>query len=137
MKEKLKPLQLIHIALCSGVLLAYFVLGDLLSLNFVTFPKLEGSSFVYLIIPLSAIFLGNMLFKSQLKNVDKKLKLEEKIGPYQTASILRLAILEGAAFLILFLKKEFLLIGLFLIGYMAFLRPSEERMKGDFGALKR
>ncbi len=135
MKEKLKPIKAIHIALCIGMVLAYFVIGNLHSLNFLKIPKIDSSSLIYLMIPISAIFLGNFLYKQQLKSVDKRLKLEERIGLYQTASLIRWAILEGAAFIILFLKEELVLIGVFLIVYMIFLKPSEEAMKRDFAAV--
>jgi hypothetical protein len=65
-------------------------------------------------------------------DIDKKLKTEEKIPYYQTASIIRLAILEGAAFLILFLKPDFLLFGILIILYIIFLRPTEQQFRRDF-----
>ncbi|MEX0313486.1 MAG: MFS transporter, partial [Allomuricauda sp.] len=89
----------------------------------------------YLLIPISAVVLGNFLYKQQLKNTDSGLKPEEKIGIYQTASLIRWAMLEGAAFIILFLKEELILIGLLLIFYMVILKPSEEGMKRDFAAV--
>ncbi len=132
MEEKLKPLKTIHIALILGIALAYFFLGDLQNLDFFKIPKVDSTSYIYLLIPMAAIFLGNMLYRQQLKNTDNNQPLEKKIGTYQTASLIRWAMLEGAAFFILFLKKEFILIGLFLIIYLVLLRPSEERMKRDF-----
>ncbi|PHQ61548.1 MAG: MFS transporter [Maribacter sp.] len=132
MKEKLKAIKTIHIALISGIALAYFILGDLQTLDFLKISKIESSTFIYLLIPISAIFLGNLLYKQQLKKVGNNLTLEEKIAPYQTASLIRWAMLEGAAFFILFVKKEFIIVGLFLILYMVFLKPSEEGIKRDF-----
>ncbi|WP_420321970.1 MFS transporter [Flagellimonas sp.] len=132
MKERLKTIKTIHVGFCIGITLIYFILGDLHTLDFIRIQEMDSSSMIYLLIPISAIFLGNMLYRQQLKNVGRGLKMEEKIGAYQTASLIRWAILEGAAFLILFLKKELLLIGLFLILYMIFLKPSEEGMKRDF-----
>ncbi|MGW9685709.1 MFS transporter [Flagellimonas sp. 2504JD1-5] len=132
MKEKLKTIKTIHIGFCLGIALAYFILGDLYTLDFIKIQTIDSSTLVYLLIPISAIFLGNVLYKQQLKNVDRGLNMEDKIGTYQTASLIRWALLEGAAFLILFLKKELLLIGVFLILYMIFLKPSEEGIKRDF-----
>ena len=135
MNERLKTLKIIHIALCVGVTMTYFFLGNLQTLDFLTIPKIDTSSYIYLLIPMSAIFLGNMVYKQQLKNVDAGLKPEERVGVYQTASIIRWAMLEGAAFLVLFLKKELILIGLFVILYMVFTKPSEEGMKRDFASV--
>ena len=134
MKEKLKPIKTIHIALCIGITLAYFIVGGLQSLDFIKIPKIDSSTFIFLLIPVSAIFLGNFLYKQQLRNIDGSLAIEKKIGIYQTASLIRWAIIEGAAFFILFTKKEFILIGLFLILYLLVLRPSEEGMKRDFSS---
>ncbi|PRX56888.1 MFS transporter [Flagellimonas meridianipacifica] len=132
MNEKLKPIKIIHIGLCVGVTLAYFFLGDLQTLEFLNVPNIDSNTVIYLLIGVSAIFLGNMVYKQQLKVVDAKLSLEERVGTYQTANIIRWALLEGAAFLILILKKELLVIGLFLILYMIFTKPSLEGMKRDF-----
>ncbi len=54
-----------------------------------------------------AFFLSNLLFKNLIGKIDSKLTLEEKIVPYQSASIVRWVILEGSAFMILFLKPDF------------------------------
>ena len=135
MYENFKPIKTIHLALCGGVILTYFFLGDSNTLDFLNVPKIDSSTFIYLLIGFSAVFLGNMLYKQRLKAVDSKLKLEERIGPDMTASIVRWAILEGVAFLILFLKKEFLVVGLFLIVYMIFTRPSLGGMKQDFAVV--
>ncbi|MGD1840017.1 MAG: hypothetical protein ACFB0B_03850 [Thermonemataceae bacterium] len=135
MKEKIKVIKIIHLALVSGVTLIYVVLGNLHTFNFLRILKTESSAFTYLLVAVAAILLGNFLYKQQLKNTKDNLTLEEKVVPYQTALLTRWVILEGAAFIILFIEKEWLIIGLFLIVYMAFLRPSEERMKRDFQAI--
>lgn len=132
MKDKFTPIKIIHFALCTGVGLGYFILGEVYQLDFLHFPKIDTTSLIYLTIPVSAVYAGNFMYKNILNKVDPKLPKESRIGTYQTAVIVRLAILEGAAFAILFLKKELLLFGVLLIAYMAFLRPSEDAMKRDF-----
>lgn len=132
MEEKLKVVKTIHIALILGLILAYVFAGDLLNFDFLRMPEIELSTYPYLLIPVAAVFLGNFLYKQQLKNADKRLPLEDKIGVYQTASLIRWAALEGAAFVILFVKPELIVIGLLLIVYLVFLKPSKEGMKRDF-----
>ena len=132
MTEKLKTIKTIHLAICAGVIIAYFMIGDLSSLENLKMPSIDKASVIYLLIPISSIFLSNLLYKSQVKNIDSKLKLEEKIPFYQTASIIRLAVLEGAAFLILFLKPDFLIFGILIIVYIIFLRPTETQFRKDF-----
>lgn len=132
MNEKFRAIKIIHIAMIIGVSLAYFLVGDLQAMDFLNFSEIEISAFVYLVIPFSAVFIGNFLYKKQLTQVGGKLSLEEKMGTYQTASLIRWAVLEGAAFFILFVKKELIIVGLLLILYMALLKPSEHGMKRDF-----
>jgi hypothetical protein len=132
MKEKLKTIKTIHMALVLGMTVAYFVLGNLHTLDFLKIPKIDASIVIYLAMPIASILLGNFLYKKMLKNADNNLPLEEKMGHYQTASLVRWSLIEGAAFFILFVKMELLIIGLFLIVYMFFLKPSEEAMKRDF-----
>ncbi|SFD12762.1 MFS transporter [Flavobacterium phragmitis] len=130
MNEKIKTLQIIHLAICAGTLAAYFFLIDF-SLKTLEIPNIDSSSAIYLLIPVLAYISSTFLFKSQLKQIDPKLKLEEKMPIYQSASIMRWAVLEGAAFLILFLKPEFILFGILIIIYLIFLRPTEERINND------
>jgi len=134
MEEKLKAFKIIHIALVSGVSVVYVIVGDVFTMDFLKIPEIEESSYVYLMIPIAAVFMGNLLFKKQLQKVDPRLTLKEKLPTYQAACIIRWAILEGAALLLLFLKREFIIIGLFLILYLAFLRPSLPQMKNDLNS---
>lgn len=131
MTEKIKILKTIHLAICAGVIITYFMLGGL-SMETLKIPILDSSSIVFAVLPFLAIFLGNFLFKSQLKQADQNLKIEEKLPVYQTASIIRWAILEGVAFIILFLKPDLALFGLIVIAYLIFLRPTEDKINADF-----
>jgi hypothetical protein len=130
MEEKLKVIKMIHIALCAGLVMAYIFVGDITSINF-NMPPLSQSNIVYVLIPVIAYVFSNFMFKTQLKAADKTLKPEDNMAVYQTASIVRWAILEGAAFLILFLNKDFVLFGILVILYMALLHPTESRIKSD------
>lgn len=130
MKEKIKILQTIHLAICAGVSIAYFLVEQP-SMAHLKIPTIDASSAIYLIIPIIALLVSNLMFKSQLKQADPELKPEENLPIYQTATIMRWAILEGAAFVILFLKPDFLLAGILLIVYLISLRPTEERVLND------
>lgn len=130
MNEKIKTLQIIHLAICAGIIVAYFMIGNL-SMESLTIKSIDSSEIVYVVIPILAFVLSNFLFKSQLKQANPKLELEDNLPIYQTASIIRWAILEGSAFLILFLCPDFLIFGILIIVYLAFLRPTEERINSD------
>lgn len=131
MTQKIKTLQIIHLAVCAGTILVYFFLGELSIEKLKNIPSIDSSSIVYVFIPVLAFVLSTFLFKSQLKQIDPKLKTEDKLPVYQTASIMRWTVLEGAAFLILFLKPDFILFGLLIIIYLIFLRPTEERINNE------
>ncbi|TDX14431.1 MFS transporter [Flavobacterium sp. S87F.05.LMB.W.Kidney.N] len=130
MNEKIKTLQVIHLAICAGTVLAYYFLGEL-SIEKLDIPTIDSTSLVYVSIPVLAFVFSSFLFKSQLKQIDPKFKAEEKMRIYQAASIMRWAVLEGAAFLILLLKPDFVLFGILIIIYIIFLRPTEERINND------
>ncbi|WP_159018755.1 MFS transporter [Algibacter sp. L3A6] len=130
MEEKLKVTKMINIALCSGLVMAYIFIGDVTSISF-NMPALSQSNIIYVLIPITAYIFSNFMFKTQLKAADKTLKPEANMAVYQTASIVRWAILEGAAFLILFLNKDFILFGILIILYLALIHPTEDRVKTD------
>ncbi len=130
MTQKIKTLQIIHLAICAGVIVVYFMTGNL-SMESLTIKSIDSSEIIFIAIPILAVFLSNFLFKSQLKQANPKLKPEENLPIYQTASIIRWAILEGAAFFILFVSPDFKLLGLLIIAYLVFLRPTEDRINND------
>ena len=133
MDQKLKTLQIIHLAICAGMILAYIFAGQF-TVTQLKGQEIEINDLLYLAIPIGAFFLSNFLFKTQLKQVDPKIILEDKLPIYQTASIIRWAILEAASFLILFIKPELVIFGILLIIYIAILRPTEDKIFTDFEA---
>lgn len=130
MTQKIKTLQTIHLAICAGIMVAYFMMGNL-SMETLKIKSIDASEIIFVAIPILAFVLSNFLFKSQLKQTNSKLKSEENLPIYQTASIIRWAILEGTAFLILFVSPDFQLFGILIIAYLVFLRPTEDRVNND------
>ena len=135
MKAQLKVFRIIHLALVAGLLVAYFVLGNLSDFSQLKLPTLNNDNMIYLAIPIAAFIISNLMFKMLISKIDNALSLKEKIVPYQSASIVRYAIIEGAAFLILILKPELIVFGLLLIVYLALLMPTEQRIKRDLQIL--
>lgn len=130
MNEKIKVLQIIHLAVCAGTVIAYLFIAQL-SIENLKIETTDSSDLIYFAIPISAFLLSNFLFKSQLKQADPKLKPLDNLPIYQTASIIRWAILEASALLILFLKQDLLLLGILIIVYLVFLRPTEDRIVSE------
>ncbi len=135
MTEKIKTLKIIHLAICAGTIMGYLFVGNI-SIETINAQSINSSDYIYFTIPIIAFFLSNFLFKSQLKQVDTKLKPEDNLPIYQTASIVRWAVLEAAAFFILFMKENLLLLGIIIIAYLVFLRPTEDRINRDLSNLK-
>lgn len=131
MNEKIKVLQIIHLGICAGTIVAYLFVGDF-SVEILNVPSIDSSDLIYFAIPILALFLSSFLFKSQLKQVNVKLKPEDNLPIYQTASIIRWSVLEAAALLILFLKPELLVLGILMIIYLVSLRPTEGKIVSEF-----
>lgn len=126
--EKIRTLKIIHLAILGGVILLYVLIGDI-SMEILHIPPLDTLSMTFFAMPFFAFALGNLLFHQQLKKADRKLSPNDNFGVYQTGSIIRWAILEAAAFIILFLAPEHLIFGIFTILILAFLRPTETRVE--------
>ena len=125
MNQKIKTLKIIHLALVAGVTLAYFLIGDFKNiLNL----EIDNASLVYSFIPAVAYVLSNFVFKNTLNKIKEGDSDDEKFAIYQTASIIKWAILEGACFLILFLKPDFILFGVILLFYMILLAPKDDKI---------
>lgn len=131
MTEKIRTLQIIHLAICAGTIVVYLTVGQF-SIDKLKINAIDSSEIIYAAIPVLAFLLSNLLFKSQLKQINPKLALNDKLPVYQTASIIRWAVLEGAAFMLLFLKPDFMVLGILIIAYLVFLRPTEDRITSDF-----
>ena len=128
MEQQLKVFKIIHLALVFGLIAAYYVLG---LFNDLKFPTITSKNYVYLFIPIGAYIISNLLFKKLISKIESNKPLEEKIPQYQSASIVRWAIIEGAAFLISFIYSDFALFGILLIAYLVLLIPTEARIKRD------
>lgn len=130
MTEKIRTLQTIHLAICAGVIIVYVTIGKF-SIDKLKIDTMDSSSIIYALIPVLAFVMSNFLFKLRLKQVNPKSELSDKLPVYQTASVIRWAILEGAAFLILFSKPDFMVLGILIIAYLIFIRPTEDRINAD------
>ena len=117
-----------HAFLVAGVTLAYFILGDLIHL---TIPSLEGDQLYFLFLPIAAIIGSQLIFKTFLKKITKSSSDDEKFATYQTASVMKWAILEGAAFVILFIKPELLLFGFIVLLYFIYDRPTKNKIEEE------
>ena len=125
MDQKIKTLKVIHLALVAGITLAFTFLGNF---KIMFDMVIDNSSLFYAFIPAIAYVASNFMFKNMLNKIQKDASNEEKFAIYQTASIVRWAIIEGACFLILILKPDFLLLGVILLIYLILLAPKKAQI---------
>jgi hypothetical protein len=133
----LKVLSIIHLALCSGVFIFSFIM---FSKTNSTEIILDNSNDIFkYIIPsaaIIAIFLSNFLFKNQLNSISENADIKEKLIKYQSASIIKYAVLEGTALLSVVIYSSttnflYLLIALGMLFYMILQRPTASKIIAD------
>ncbi len=132
MQQQFKVFKIIHVALVIGLILVYIVLNNnSIDIKNLSFPKVNSEDLIYVLIPLIAYFISQLLYKQLISKIDTTQDQQQILLNYQSANIVRWAIIEGAAFLILILKPEFILFGCILIIYIALLHPTEYKYKRD------
>ena len=130
MEQKIKTLKFIHLSLVAGVTLFYFLMGDFKNIFNL---QIDNSDLPYSFIPAIAYVFGNILFRNTLKKIDRENSTDEKLAMYQTASIMRWAVIEGACFAIVVLKPKLLLFGVILLIYMILLAPRKNQILQALG----
>ena len=86
------------------------------------------------VVALASIFLGDFIFKKILGSVSQKNRLREKLGKFQTASILKYVLLEGASLfsMVIFSNTQnlvYLILGIVLILYLFLQRPTKQKIE--------
>ena len=133
MERTLKTIRIIHIALCTGLIAGYVILGGSLIEGDLQLPEINESNAIFLAFPIFGFVMSNVMFRVQLKAIKPELSIEEKMPILQTACIIRWALIEGACFAILIIQPEFIVFGIILIGYLAFLHPTKNRVLQNIG----
>jgi hypothetical protein len=129
-----KLIVIIHLALLAGQVL-FAAVCILITPKIIINVRDTQSPFVYLAPTLAVIgvLMGNFLYTSMLKNISDKKGLAPKLTIYQSAHIVRCALLEGPslfAIVVFFLTGElyYLIISVFIMGYFIYLRPTKEKV---------
>ncbi len=86
------------------------------------------------VVAISSIFLGDFVFKKIIKALPNNMTLREKLMKYQTASIIKFALLEGAALfsIVIFGNTQnltYLIVGLLLIFFLFLQRPAKQKIE--------
>lgn len=132
----MRTLQIIHMAMISGVL--FFGVFSFINKKDTMVFYNEGDVllYVYPALAIGAVFLGQFLFKNQISSLKAKEDLKEKLGGYQTASIIKFALIEGAAFfgLVQFFTSgsmAYLAITGLLVVYLLLQKPTKTKVASD------
>ena len=111
--------------------MAYIFAGNLI--DRISNIEIESSQYMYFLMPIIGMILSHLLYKQRIAHIVESQPEEQKFAEYQTACLIRWAVLEGFTFIILFAMPEALLAGVPLIFYMISLMPTEEQFREIIG----
>ncbi len=127
-KEKYTVIRTIYFALLSGITLAFFFSQDV---SLETIGKISKDQYIYLLIPIVAIIISQLFFEYNVKRL--KTKNENKFAEYQTAYLIRWAILEAAAFISIFYLQAPQINVIIIIAYFILIYPTFDKFKQVIG----
>lgn len=132
-----QTLTIIYMALLSGLL--FFIAIVFFQFDGGMTPTFDTSDtllLIYPVIAIGAIVVSQMIFKKLLVTAQNKPDLKSKLGSYQTASIIKFAMIEGPAFLgIVFSmttgNTAFIAIAIVLVIFLILQKPSRAKVESD------
>ncbi|MFK7811246.1 MAG: hypothetical protein AB8B59_02055 [Maribacter sp.] len=135
-KSLIRILTIIHASLSLGLVIfagfAYLQNGSFSATNN------ADDLFIYVVpvIAMAGYFGSKFVYQNLIRNLPKEESLSKKMQRYQIANIFKFALLEGPAFLALGIyyisgNALHLVIGLSLLVYLFFQRPSFEKLKSE------
>lgn len=131
----LKQLSIIHFALLSGQIVfaavAYYLQNEELQIN-----TTDILLYAMFFIAITGIIASNFIYKQQLNIIAKENSLRAKLAAFQSASIIKYALLEAPSiiavcFYISYGNLLYLLIAGFLIIYFYFQKPTKDIIIND------
>ncbi|WP_420602624.1 hypothetical protein [Flagellimonas sp.] len=130
----IRTLSIIHLGLIAGPLVFGLIVYFNSQSTHINFSNTDDMFLIVIpIFALSSIFLGNFIFGQSIKNIARTSSLRQKLVRFQTASIIRYALVEAAAFFGIIAyymtgNLVFMLISAILILYFFMLRPTREKI---------
>ncbi|WP_046757016.1 hypothetical protein [Kordia jejudonensis] len=132
-----QTLTIIYMALLSGLLffmaIVFFQFDGAMT---PTFDTSDTLLLVYPVIAVGAILGSQTIFKKLLASAESKPSLKAKLASYQTASIIKFAMIEGPAFFGIILSMitgntAFMAIAGVLVLFLMLQRPSKTKVESD------
>ena len=136
-KTYITTLTIIYYGLClSPVLFGLFLFYSSNDPGFNAYDSEEPLWAAVVLMFLGALVLNGFIFKILLKGVSANKSLKDKLTTYQTASLMRYALLEGPALFAVIVfsftnNVFYLVLGAILIAYLFLLRPSINKIVAD------
>lgn len=132
-----QTLTMIYMALLSGLL--FFIAIVFFQFDGGMTPTFDTSDtllLIYPVIAIGAIVVSQMIFKKLLAAAENKPGLKNKLDSYQTASIIKFAMIEGPAFLGIVLSMTtgntaFIAIAGVLVIFLILQKPSRTKVESD------
>jgi len=132
-KGFMKTFSIVHFGLAAGVLalgLVQFSIKDIVPTSEI--DQEDPMIYIFPIVGLAGIFVGNLLFKQLLPKLKSETLLSKKLMGYQTANIIRWALIEGPPLLNIIWfgstgNSLFLAVGGTLFVYLLWLRPAKQK----------
>jgi hypothetical protein len=138
-KEYLRSTQIVHLAMLLGQV---FFAGVSLFVVYMNGASLTDANtvniflIVEILIASTSTYASRFLFAQKLKTIEFNVSLSEKLGIYNSANIIRWALLEGPSFMsiiLYFLTGQilFMIISLAIMSYFVMIRPTLEKTIND------
>jgi hypothetical protein len=131
-----RTINIIHMALIAGQAVFAFVMFTQSQQTTIKFDRQDEFIFIIPIFGVGSLFISNFLFKTLIAKAVTLPDLFSKLTGYQTAVIVRMALLEGASLFAIVTYNLtsnflFLLISIFLMIYGVIIRPTVEKIADD------
>lgn len=128
-----KPIKIIHIALCAGVMMIIFIIKYLSDNNQESILENQYLKYVGVGFGALAVVLSRLIFVNKTQNISMLQDIHMKFNQYKIAMIIQMAILEAAAIInivIYYLIKEDInfAFSLALLFLMIIRRPSLDKI---------
>lgn len=129
----MRQITLIHRALCSGVVIFGIVLNFVAQPNKIAIHLDEPIEFIPLLIAIAAFFGQYKLSEILLQKAAAESDLQQKLSKYFTLSIIRYAMLEGAAlfafvFALMFANVWHSIVGVAVLGVLVMQSPNRNKI---------
>ena len=136
-KKFLKTLSTLHMAFCAAVLVFSIVILIVIE-DYSIFDRLNINSIYYIFpfVAVTVVYASQFIYRSIINNLKPKSDLNKKLAIYQTANVIRYAMIEGPSILCIVAclitnQLVFIIIAWCILAYLYTLKPTKEKLIKD------